>query len=64
MLCPICGKEMKRYKEEPCISARKNIEYKRTYYHCEVDDTWGRLEIPVGPLLEHYKQAPPVAAPN
>lgn len=52
MLCPICGQEMDRFKEEPCYSTKKRIEYKRTYYRCEKDDTWARLEIPIGPMKE------------
>ncbi len=52
MVCPVCGQEMARYKEEPCYSRTRNVEYKRTYYRCEKDDTWGRLEVPVGPIKE------------
>jgi hypothetical protein len=62
MLCPKCGEEMKRYKEEPCYSQRKGVEYKRTYYRCERDDVWGQLEIPVGPLSEFDKQRAPSVA--
>lgn len=61
MHCPVCGKEMKSYKEEPCYSERKNTEYKRTYYRCEGDDVWGRLEVPAGPLSEFDKKRAPVA---
>lgn len=56
MHCPICGEEMERYKEEPCYSRRKRVEYKRRYFRCEKDDTWGRLEIPVRPLSAFDKQ--------
>ncbi len=47
---------MDRYKEEPSYSNRKQIEYKRTFYRCEQDDTWGRLEVPVGPLKKFDAQ--------
>lgn len=50
MVCPKCGQEMTRYKEESTYSRRKLIEYRRTYYHCEQDDVWGSLEIPIGPM--------------
>lgn len=52
MQCPICGQEMTQYKEEPCYNTKMQIEYKRTRYKCEKDDTWGRLEIPVGPMKQ------------
>ena len=50
MHCPVCGQAMNYYKEEPCSSRKKKIEYKRTLYRCEQDDTWGRIEVPVGPI--------------
>jgi hypothetical protein len=59
MLCPICQQEMAPYKEEPCYGKRTNTEYKRTYYRCEQDDTWGRMEVPVGHSKEFdQKRAP------
>jgi hypothetical protein len=56
MRCPICDEEMQQYKEEPSISKRTNTQYKRTYYRCRKDDTWGRLEVPAGPMSEAEKQ--------
>lgn len=50
MHCPVYGQGMKQYKEEPSYSRRKQIEYKRTFYRCEKDDIWSRLEVPVGPM--------------
>ena len=63
MICPICGQEMVPYKEEPCYGRQKRIEYKRTRYRCERDDTWGRLEVPVGPMKE-VEQEPPLTTPR
>ena len=60
MQCPVCGKQMDRYKEEPSYSSRKQVEYKRTFYRCEQDDTWATLEVPVGPLKEFDAQRAPV----
>jgi hypothetical protein len=59
MHCPVCQREMQSYKEEPCYGKRTNTEYKRTYYRCVQDDTWGRLEIPVGVISEADQQRVP-----
>lgn len=50
MHCPVCGKEMVRWKEKPSFDQNRQIEYRRIHYRCEADDTWGRYEIPVGPM--------------
>ena len=62
MQCPICNKPMKEYKEEPSYSTKKQIEYRRTFYRCEDDDTWGRMEIPVGQIKEFDRQRAPLVA--
>ncbi len=56
MKCPICQQEMRQYKEEPCFDRRKQKEYRRTFYRCDADDTWGRYEVPVGPISESALQ--------
>jgi hypothetical protein len=52
MHCPVCGQEMRSDKAQACFGRKTNTEYKRTYYRCEKDDVWGRLEVPVGPISE------------
>jgi len=46
MECPLCGEQMRVYKEEPCFNSKDGKRYKRTRYRCEHDDIWGRLEVP------------------
>ena len=61
MNCPVCGQAMCLYKEEPCYNKKTHTEYRRTRYRCEQDDTWGRLEVPVGiTQLEDLQQHTPV----
>ncbi|GAC1365729.1 MAG: hypothetical protein NVS2B12_29370 [Ktedonobacteraceae bacterium] len=60
MLCPVCQQEMTNYKEEPCYSRNRQVEYKRTYYRCRKDDTWGRIEVPIVPYtVEKEDEAMP-----
>ena len=60
MNCPICQQIMEEYKYEPSYSSKKQIEYRRTFYRCKKDDTWGRMEVPVGPLRECDRQRDPI----
>ncbi|HEU5379446.1 MAG TPA: hypothetical protein VFV38_28820 [Ktedonobacteraceae bacterium] len=52
MQCPVCGKQMVRWKETRSFDRKRQIEYQRIHYRCEADDTWGRYEIPVGPMQQ------------
>ena len=61
MQCPICQQAMKEYKQESSYSTAKKIEYRRTFYRCEKHDTWGRIEVPIGPLSEFDQQRTPLA---
>jgi hypothetical protein len=60
MQCPVCNQEMQKNKEEPCFGRSTNTEYKRTYYRCEKDDVWGRLEVPVGTIRESDQKRAPI----
>lgn len=46
MECPRCGNKMRPFKEEACFNSRDGKRYKRTQYHCQRDNVWGRLEVP------------------
>lgn len=52
MQCPVCGQQMVRWKETRSFDRKRLIEYRRVHYRCEADDTWGRYEIPVGPMQQ------------
>jgi hypothetical protein len=56
MFCPTCGEEMFMYKQDSSFSTKKSVKYQRSRYKCERDDTWGSLEIPVGPMTPEEKQ--------
>jgi len=63
MLCPKCGKEMSLYKQDSSFSTKKSVKYQRGRYTCKRDDTWGSLEIPMGPMTLEEKQRA-IAAQN
>jgi hypothetical protein len=46
MDCPRCSEKMRLYKEEACFNSQDGKRYKRTQYHCQRDNVWGRLEAP------------------
>ena len=50
MLCPVCHQPMAKWKVTPAYDRKRQIEYRREHYRCEKDDTWGRLETPIGPM--------------
>lgn len=49
MECVKCGKEMKIVKEDISFnsSVKNKTKYSRKIYHCEEDDVWINVEIPV-----------------
>jgi len=44
---------MVKWKVKPAYDQKRKIEYRREHYRCEKDDTWGRVEIPVGQMREY-----------
>jgi hypothetical protein len=54
---------MSLYKQDSSFSTKKSVKYQRLRYKCERDDTWGSLEIPVGPMTPEEKQRA-IAAQN
>ena len=53
MMCPVCHQPMVKWKVKPAYDQKRKIEYRREHYRCEKDDTWGRVEIPVGQMREY-----------
>lgn len=51
MDCPICQEPMEEYKQETSHGSQEK-EYRRTFYRCAKDDTWGRTEVPLEIQLE------------
>jgi hypothetical protein len=54
---------MSLYQQDSSFSTKKSVKYQRSRYTCERDDTWGSLEIPVGPMTPEEKQRA-IAAQN
>jgi len=52
---------MVKWKVKPAYDQKRKIEYRREHYRCEKDDTWGRVEIPVGQMREYDLLNQPVA---
>ncbi len=64
MFCPICNEEMTQWKEELARNKKRatGATYLRRRYRCEKDDTWGRIEVPVGTIQSADQHRAPVAA--
>lgn len=52
MICPICHQGMEEWKTTQSFDQKRKIEYRRVHFRCTKDDTWGRVEIPVGEMRE------------
>lgn len=48
MKCPICQKEMEIAGRDVSDNFKTGQKYNRTVYNCEICDTWGNTEVPVG----------------
>jgi hypothetical protein len=47
---------MNLYKEQPSYNKERSKEYKRTHFKCEKDDSWLRVEVPVGAVDQQPAQ--------
>ncbi|MBA2392865.1 MAG: hypothetical protein H0V70_08990 [Ktedonobacteraceae bacterium] len=55
---------MTQWKEELARNKKRatGATYLRRRYRCEKDDTWGRIEVPVGTIQSADQHRAPVAA--